>query len=90
MPVDEARNQMAALRRNKKNQSIDVLSKNVFNQYSLAMVGYSQAPTAQEPAKDLTLFLVWDHRQNSNLEKIAKFLFQDLLAEEKNIFIEVV
>ena len=81
---------MAALRRNKKNQSIDVLNKNVFSQFSLAMVGFSEASTSQNPGKDLTLFLVWDHRQNSNLEKIAKFLFQDLLAEEKNIFIEVV
>lgn len=53
------------------------------------MVSYTQAPTAQTPAKDLTLFVVYDHRINSNLERISKFLFQDLIAEEKNIFIEV-
>lgn len=36
---------------------------------------------------DLTLLVVYDHRQNNNLEKIAKNLFGDLLQELSNVFI---
>jgi len=38
---------------------------------------------------DLTLFVVYDHRQNSNLDKIAKNLFGDLLQEIQNVFIQL-
>ena len=63
------------MRRNKKSQSIDVVAKQTYEQYTLAMVRYSQAATSQIPAKDLSLFLVYDHRINNNLERISKFLF---------------
>jgi hypothetical protein len=78
------------MRRNKKHLHIDVLSKFQYTEHTLAMVSYTSQASAQQMAKDFTLFLVYDHRANSNLEKICKFLFQDLLQEEKNIFIEVV
>lgn len=54
------------------------------------MVSYYAPANQTTMAKDLTLFLVFDHRINNNLERISKFLFQDLIAEEKNIFIDIV
>jgi len=38
---------------------------------------------------DLSLFVVYDHRQNSNLDKIAKNLFGDIVQEIQNVFIEL-
>ena len=47
----------------------------------MAMINYEQN------GKDLSLFLVYDHRINNQIEKISKHLFEDLLMEEHNIFI---
>ena len=75
MTQEEARKQLQAMRRNKKNLSVDVVAKEVYESFTLAMVNYTQAATTQTEAKDLSLFLVYDHRINSNLERISKFLF---------------
>jgi enterochelin esterase-like enzyme len=90
LTVDEARKQMHTMRKNKNSQNVEVLHKHTFAANTLAMVSYTQAATAQLQERDLILFVVYDHRVNSNIERISKFLFQDLLAEEKNIFIDLV
>lgn len=37
--------------------------------------------------KDYTLFICYDHRLNNDLQKIGKFLMDDIKSEEKNCFI---
>ena len=38
---------------------------------------------------DLTLYLVYDHRANNNLEKIADKLIDDVLKEQDSIFFKI-
>jgi hypothetical protein len=80
---------MSNLRKKKKSQQIDVIAKKVYQDFSMAMVNYETTGTGTRE-KDFTLFLVYDHRINSGLEKIAKQLFEDLLIEESSIFIDLV
>lgn len=40
--------------------------------------------------KDLTLFVVYDHKKNSDIEQISKKLFEDLVKEYSSIFIEII
>ena len=52
---------LLSLRKKKKNQEIDVVAKQVYQDFSFAIVNY------EHPAsnKDLTLFLVYDQRVNN-------------------------
>lgn len=38
---------------------------------------------------DLTIFIVYDHRKNDQLEKVAKNLISDFISEIKNIFVPI-
>lgn len=38
---------------------------------------------------DLTVYLVYDHRANSNLEKIAEKLIDDVMKEQDSIFFKL-
>ena len=79
---------LANQRKKRKGQFVDVISKQVYTDFSYAMVSCEQ--NQKDSQKDFTLFLVYDHRQNNKLEQISKRLFQDLLIEESSIFVEIV
>ena len=38
---------------------------------------------------DLTIYLVFDHRANNNLEKIAEKLIEDVIKEQESIFFKL-
>lgn len=38
---------------------------------------------------DLTIYLVFDHRANNNLEKIAEKLIDDVMKEQESIFFKL-
>jgi hypothetical protein len=59
------------MRRKKKSQQIDVVAKHILQDCTCAMVNYEHTASM----KDYTLFLVYDHRQNNQLEKISRQLF---------------
>ena len=59
------------LRKKKKNQEIDVIAKQVYQDFSFAIVNYEHTVSN----KNFTLFLVYDQRINNQLEKISRQLF---------------
>lgn len=64
---------LANQRKKRKGQFVDVIAKQVYTDFSYAMVNCEQ--NQKDAPKDFTLFLVYDHRQNSKLEQISKRLF---------------
>ena len=50
----------------RQGQFVDVIAKQVYTDYSYAMV--SCESITKDSHKDFTLFLVYDHRQNNKLE----------------------
>ena len=48
-----------------------------------------KAQTSQTLYWDLTVYLVYDHRANNNLEKIVEKLIEDVMKEQDSIFFKV-
>jgi len=65
---EEAQQVLLASQRKKpkKGQSVNVLEKIVYTEYSYAMVNCESH--TKDLHKDFTIFLVYDHRQNNKLE----------------------
>ena len=58
--------------------------------YTQESKNQSQTPSNKGEELDLSLYVVYDHRVNNQLEKIAKNLFGDLIAELQNCFVQIV
>ena len=83
----------------KAKDNLEVVSKVVHNDFTLAMVNYNSAYTTESKMVanykrqrthdevDLSVFIVYDHRKNDQLEKVANNLVRDVIAEIKNIFV---
>ena len=57
--------------------------KEVREEFTYSMLNY----VSQSRERDYCIFICFDHRINPDLQKIHKFLLDDLKAEEKNCFI---
>lgn len=101
---NEARKWLAARKAGEKSKKasspLEIIAKEVQQDFTLAMVHYrtenARDPSSQIDKKllgedqDVTLFVVYDHRVNNQLEKIAKNLLGDLNSELPNVFVSIV
>ena len=59
------------------------------------MVNYKTSYTTAEAAlsgqvmHDLTVYIVYDHRVNNQLEKIAANIIDDVMEESQHVFIQI-
>ena len=71
--------------------AIRIEGKYVQTEFTCALVTYKVIPNDPEDKRiDMTMFIVYDHRENPKLESIAKFLMGDILRDEKNLFFEII
>ena len=101
---NETRKWLAARKSGEKSKkaasALEIICKEVQQDFTLAMVHMrtenARDATSQIDKKlagedqDVTLFVVYDHRVNNQLEKIAKNLLGDLNSELPNVFVPIV
>lgn len=80
---------------------LEVVNKIVEQDFTFAMCNYKtsytytphgEQPTtthAQKDLLDLTIFVVYDHRVNNQLEKIACSVVDDVIEESQHCFIQI-